>query len=80
MKNYAYDDYRDNDSFLELVDKYKSENDNDFEEIQNAIATDVRSWLREAHGDKYDVAMYLSEAKSLINVLQYINDERDEDE
>jgi len=80
MKNHAYDEYLSDDSFLELVEKYRNEHDNDFESIKLAIMNDASSWIYNSHGDSYDVMMYLSEAKSLINVLQYINDERSKDE
>lgn len=80
MKNHAYDEYFNDEDFLELVKKYQDEHDNDFDEIKVAIMNDVSSWLYNAHGDSYDVMSYLSEAKSLVNVLQYINDNRSEDE
>jgi hypothetical protein len=80
MKNHAYDEYYDDDSFLELVEKYRNEHDNDFDSIKIAIMRKVSDWIYNSHGDKYDVMSYLSEAKTLVNVLQYINDERDEDE
>jgi len=74
MKNHYYCDYRDNEAFLELVEEYLSEHDNDFDSIKEAIRRKVSSWINEAHGDYCDVSMYISEAKSLLNVLAEIND------
>ena len=74
MKNHYYDDYRDNEAFLELVDEYLTEYNNDFDSIKDAIRRQVSSWINEAHGDEGDVNMYISEAKSLLNVLQHINE------
>ena len=75
MKNHYYCDYRDNESFLELVQEYLTEHDNDFPSIREAIRRKVSSWINEAHGDQCDVMMYISEAKSLLNVLSEINDQ-----
>jgi hypothetical protein len=74
MKNHYYCDYRNNEAFLELVEEYVSEHNNDFDSIKEAIRRKVSMWINEAHGDQYDVNMYISEAKSLLNVLQHIND------
>jgi hypothetical protein len=74
MKSHYYCDYRDNEAFLELVEEYLSEHDNDFDSIKEAIRRKVSSWINEAHGDYCDVGMYISEAKSLLNVLAEIND------
>ena len=75
MKNHYYCDYRDNDAFIELVQEYLTEHDNDFDAIKEAIRRSVSMWINEAHGDHIDVNMYISEAKSLLNVLAEINDQ-----
>lgn len=80
IKNHAYDEYLTDQDFLKLVQKYQDENDNDFREIKIAIMNDVSSWIYNAHGDRYDAMTYFSEAKSLVNVLQYINDMRSEED
>jgi hypothetical protein len=73
MKNHAYSDYLDDEQFLEVVDQYTETYNNDFAKIKIRIATEVSSHLQNAHGDSYDINDYLSQAKSLIDVLQYIN-------
>jgi hypothetical protein len=80
MKNHYYCDYRDNESFLELVEEYISEHDNDFDSIKEAIRRKVSSYINEAHGDYCDVNMYISQAKSLLNVLQHINETLNDNE
>ena len=74
MKNHSYCDYLDNEQFLEVVDQYTEKYGNDFEQIKDKITDEVSSHLYNAHGDSYDINDYLAQAKSLIDVLRYIND------
>lgn len=75
MKNHYYCEYLDNEQFLETVDKYLTEHDNDWHEIQSAIRREVSSLLSNMHGDEYDINDYISQAKSLLNVLREINEQ-----
>ena len=67
------DDYYDDESFLELVEEYKQYDD--FYELRDKITDEVASYVYNAK-EIDDGAYALSEAKSLINVFQYILDER----
>jgi hypothetical protein len=74
MKNHYYCDYLDNEQFLEEVEKYCFKYDNDFHTIKESISDKVSRLVYNAHGDQYDVNDYISQAKSLLNVLQHINE------
>jgi hypothetical protein len=78
MKNHYYDDYLDNEAFLEAVEKYTSKYDH-FDTIKEKISSKVSSLVYNAHGDVYDINDYISQAKSLLNVLQHINETLNEE-
>lgn len=78
MKNHNYCEYRNDDEFLRIVEKYVNEYDH-FDDIKEAIRNKVDDWIYNSHGSKYDEMMYFSEAKSLLNVLEFINNHRDEE-
>ena len=79
MKNHYYCDYLDNEQFLETVDKYLTEHDNDFDSIKDEIRREVSMLINEAHGDHYDINDYISQAKSLLNVLRHVNETLNEE-
>ncbi len=79
MKNHYYSDYLDNDRFLEVVDKYITEYDSDFDRIKDKICREVSSNIYNAHGDTWDINDYLAQAKSLIDVLTHINETLNEE-
>jgi len=72
MKNHSYSDYLDNEQFLKAVKKYMSKFA-DFDSIKDAIGDEVNTLIFSSHGDSNEVNTYLAKAKSLIEVLQYIN-------
>ena len=74
MNNHYYSDYLDNEQFLEVVDQYTTKYGNDFDAIKDKIGREVSSHIHNAHGDRYDINDYISQAKSLLEVLQHIND------
>ena len=74
MKNHYYCDYLNDESFLEEVEKYTTKYNNDFDAIKEKISSKVSSLVYNAHGDEYDINDYISQAKSLLNVLQHINE------
>ena len=59
MRNHSYSDYLDDEHFLEVVERYTTEYDNDFEAIKNKIGREVSSHIHNAHGDQYDINDYL---------------------
>lgn len=73
MKNHYYSDYIGNEQFLETVEQYTNDYDN-FDDIKDAIRREVSSLIHNAHGDHYDINDYISQAKSLLDVLVHIND------
>jgi len=73
MRNHSYSDYIDDEQFLEVVDRYITEYDNDFEAIKNKISREVASHIYNAHGDQYDINDYIAQTKSLLDVLTHIN-------
>ena len=74
MRNHSYSDYYDNEHFLEVVERYTTKYDNDFEAIKNKIGREVASHIQNAHGDQYDINDYIGQATGMIDVLRYIND------
>jgi hypothetical protein len=74
MKNHYYCDYLNNEQFLKTVDKYLTEHDNDFDSIKEDIRREVSMLINSAHGDHYDINDYIYQAKSLLNVLQHVNE------
>lgn len=74
MNNHFYSDYLDNEQFLESVDNYLTEYDNDLDRIKDQIGREVGNHIRNAHGDQCDINDYLAQAKSLIDILQHINE------
>jgi len=75
MKMHRLDDYYDNESFLELVEEY--EQYDDFYDLRSKITDEVAMYVNSAQ-ERDDGAYSLSEAKTLINVFQYILDQRRE--
>ena len=69
-----YDDYLCNHDFLELVEKYQEYTN--IRELRKAIADEVYTWINEVH-EHNGAYMNLGEAKALINVMQYIIDQRE---
>jgi hypothetical protein len=61
------------------VDQYLTDYDNDFETIKDVISREVRSHISNAHGDFYDINDYISQAKSLLNILRHINETLNEE-
>ena len=41
MRNHSYSDYLDDEHFLEVVERYTTKYDNDFEAIKNKISREV---------------------------------------
>jgi hypothetical protein len=76
MRNIQLDDYYDNDSFLELVEEYSDLSDR---ELKHKIAEDVYGYIYEAHGKASDMLINLSEARTRINAMQYIINNREND-
>lgn len=74
MLNHSYSDYLDDEHFLEVVERYTTEYDNDFEAIKNKISREVSNHIYNAHGDQYDINDYIAQAQSMLDVLRYIND------
>jgi len=74
MRDIQLDDYYDNDSFLELVEEYSDFSDYD---LKRKIADEVYGYVHEVHGNPASMLTSLSEAKTLINVMQYIINNRD---
>ena len=74
MRNHSYCDYLNNEHFLESVDQYLTDYDNDFETIKDVISRKVRNHINNAHGDHYDINDYIAQAKSLLNILRHINE------
>ena len=74
MNNHYYCDYLNNESFLEEVEKYTTKYNNDFDAIKEKISSKVSSLVYNAHGDYCDINDYIAQAKSLLNVLQHINE------
>jgi len=79
MKNHSYSDYIDNEQFLDVVDQYTTKYGNDFDAIKDKIGREVSSHIRNAHGDQYDINDYISQAKSLLDVLRFINETMNEE-
>ena len=80
MKNHYYCDYLNNDQFVESVESYISEHNSDFDSIKEDIRRQVSMLINGAHGDHYDITDYISQAKSLLNVLQHINETLNDNE
>lgn len=74
MRNHSYSDYLDDEQFLDVVYQYTDKYGNDFDTIKDKISAEVASHIYNAHGDQYDINDYLAQAKSLIDVLHYINE------
>jgi len=74
MRDIQLDDYYDNDSFLELVEEYSDFSDYD---LKRKIADEVYGYVHEVRGNPASMLTSLSEAKSLLNVMQYIINNRD---
>jgi hypothetical protein len=73
MRNHSYSDYIDDEQFLEVVNQYTTKYGNDFDTIKDKIGREVESHIYNAHGDQYDINDYIAQAKSLLDVLTYIN-------
>jgi hypothetical protein len=76
MRN-RLDDFYDNDEFLELVEQYDNEYQ-DFYDLRNAIADEVHSIVYNSTDIGASIGTYCCEARSLINVYNYIIDRRKE--
>ena len=74
MRNHSYSDYLDDEHFLEVVERYTTKYDNNFEKIKDKIGREVSSHIHNAHGDQYDINDYIGQAQSMLDVLRYIND------
>lgn len=77
MIKHSYDDYYDDQSFLELVQEYQEYTN--IQELRRAIASEVSMWINEVH-ESSGAYMNLGEARTLINVMQYIIDHRNDDD
>ena len=74
MRNHSYSDYLDDEHFLEVVDRYTTKYNNDFEKIKDKIGREIGSHIYNAHGDHYDINDYIGQAQSMLDVLRHIND------